>query len=98
GQRIPLDFSGSCSLARAHLSGLSPVRRTGGTRNYWVVLPLVFCENRNIGVLKQAFEEELGFAAPQVYRQQVAELVRLYRAGRTNEIDRGGTVASGVSS
>ena len=32
-----------------------------GTRNYWVVVPLVFCENRNIGVLKQAFEEEVGF-------------------------------------
>ena len=69
-----------------------------GTRNYWLVVPLVFCENRNIGVLKQAFEEELGFAAPQVYRQQVAELVRVYRAGRSNEVDRGGTVASGVSS
>ena len=41
---------------------------------YWLVVPLVFCENRNIGVLKQAFEEELGFAAPQVYRRQVAEL------------------------
>ena len=36
-----------------------------GTRNYWVVVPLVFCENRNILNLKQAFEEELGFAAPQ---------------------------------
>ena len=33
-----------------------------GTRNYWLVVPLVFCENRNIGVLRQAFEEELGFA------------------------------------
>ncbi|MGB7469027.1 MAG: UxaA family hydrolase, partial [Candidatus Acidiferrum sp.] len=50
-----------------------------GTRNYWLVLPLVFCENRNLAVLKQAFEEELGFAAPQVYRSQVAELARLYR-------------------
>jgi len=58
-----------------------------GTRNYWLVVPLVFCENRNIGVLKQAFEEELGFAAPQVYRQQVAELVRSYREGRANEIE-----------
>ena len=46
-----------------------------GTRNYWLVVPLVFCENRNIAVLKQAFEEELGFAAPQIYRRQVAELV-----------------------
>ena len=23
-----------------------------GTRNYWIVLPLVFCENRNLAVLK----------------------------------------------
>ena len=52
-----------------------------GTRNYWLVVPLVFCENRNIAVLKQAFEEELGFVAPQVYRRQVAELARIYREG-----------------
>jgi altronate hydrolase len=58
-----------------------------GTRNYWIVVPLVFCENRNIGVLKQAFEEELGFAPPQVYRQQVAEFARLYQEGRTAEIE-----------
>ena len=57
-----------------------------GTRNYWIVVPLVFCENRNIGVLKQAFEEELGFAAPRGYRRQVAELARLYRDGRGEEI------------
>ena len=53
-----------------------------GTRNYWLVVPLGFCENRNIAVLKQAFEEELGFAAPQIYRHQVAEFVRLYRTGQ----------------
>jgi len=56
-----------------------------GTRNYWLVVPLVFCENRNIGVLKQAFEEELGFAAPQIYRRQVAELAKLYRDGELEE-------------
>lgn len=59
-----------------------------GSRNYWLVLPLVFCENRNLAVLKQAFEEELGFAAPQVYRRHVAELARLYREGRTTEIEK----------
>jgi altronate hydrolase len=57
-----------------------------GTRNHWIVLPLVFCENRNLSVLKQAFEEELGFVAPQIYRRQVAELVRLHLAGKTGEI------------
>jgi altronate hydrolase len=57
-----------------------------GTRNYWLVVPLVFCENRNIGVLKQAFEEELGFAPPQIYRRQVALLARLYKEGKSSEI------------
>lgn len=57
-----------------------------GTRNHWLVVPLVFCENRNIDVLKQAFEEELGLAPPKIYRQQVAELVRLYREGAVSDI------------
>jgi altronate hydrolase len=59
-----------------------------GTRNYWLVAPLVFCENRNIEVLKQAFEEELGFAPPKVYRRQIHELVKLYREGKLDEINR----------
>src|ERR1700680_4023930 len=58
-----------------------------GTRNYWLVVPLVFCENKNIQVLKQAFEEELGFAAPQLYRRQVAELAKFYRDGKLEKID-----------
>ncbi len=57
-----------------------------GTRNYWLVVPLVFCENKNIQVLKQSLEEELGFAAPQVYRRQVAELAKLYREGYADSI------------
>ncbi|MCL5263002.1 MAG: altronate dehydratase family protein [Acidobacteria bacterium] len=55
-----------------------------GTRNYWVVVPLVFCENRNVASLQQAFEEELGYGAPEKYRRQVAQLTRLYREGHTD--------------
>lgn len=57
-----------------------------GTRNYWLVVPLVFCENRNIAALKHAFEEELGFAKPSAYRQQVAEMARLYREGKRDAL------------
>ena len=32
-----------------------------GTRNYWLVLPLVFCENRNVDRMREALEEELGY-------------------------------------
>ncbi len=34
---------------------------TVGTANYWLVIPLVFCENRNVLTLKAAFEEKLGY-------------------------------------
>ena len=57
-----------------------------GTRNYWLVVPLVFCENKNIQVLKNALEEELGFAPPQIYRQQVADLAKLYREGKASQL------------
>ena len=37
-------------------------------------------------MLKQAFQEELGFAPPQLYRRNVADLARLYQEGRAAEI------------
>jgi altronate hydrolase len=46
-----------------------------GTRNYWLVLPLVFCENRNVDLLREAFEEELGYRKPNAYRRQVRDLI-----------------------
>lgn len=59
-----------------------------GTRNYWLVVPLVFCENRNIRALQQAFEHGLGFASGHAYQRQVARLADLYTKGRIEEIQR----------
>lgn len=50
-----------------------------GTRNYWLVVPLVFCENRNVEALREAFEEELGYGRPRAYRQRVQALLKDYR-------------------
>ena len=48
-----------------------------GTRNYWIVLPLVFCENRNVEQLREALEEELGYGrANSAYRQRVRNLIQ----------------------
>jgi altronate hydrolase len=47
-----------------------------GTANYWLVVPLVFCENRNVDVLRQAFVDELGFGKPDIYKDYVHDLVR----------------------
>lgn len=52
-----------------------------GTRNLWLVLPLVFCENRNVRALQDAFDRELGYAAPEKHRLTVRELVRRHAQG-----------------
>ena len=52
-----------------------------GTRNLWLVLPLVFCENRNVRALQEAFDRELGYGMPETHRLAVRELARRYRSG-----------------
>lgn len=47
-----------------------------GTANYWLVVPLVFCENRNIEVMREALVKGLGYDVTSPYRAFVAELAR----------------------
>lgn len=58
-----------------------------GIRNYWLVVPLVFCENRNIMIMKDAFERELGYAQPEIYRNQVRELLQAYQNNNLEGLD-----------
>jgi altronate hydrolase len=57
-----------------------------GTANYWLVIPLVFCENRNVNVIRQAFEEQLGFRKPDPYKKYLGDLIGLYKEGKTDSI------------
>ena len=57
-----------------------------GTGNYWLVVPLVFCENRNVDVIREAFELELGFTRPAKYKNYVRDLVELYQKGDTRAL------------
>jgi altronate hydrolase len=57
-----------------------------GTANYWLVVPLVFCENRNILKLKDAFDKALGYAFPDIYLQQTQELVQLYQSQKEGSV------------
>ncbi|MBC7399251.1 MAG: altronate dehydratase [Mucilaginibacter sp.] len=56
-----------------------------GTANYWLVIPLVFCENRNIMVLKDALVEKLGFRKAKTYENEVDSLISLYQTGNSVE-------------
>jgi altronate hydrolase len=53
-----------------------------GTANYWLVIPLVFCENRNIEVLREALINELGYGRNQNKKVEVSKLVELYKEGK----------------
>jgi altronate hydrolase len=54
-----------------------------GTSNYWLVIPLVFCENRNVTVLKEALDEKLGYKKAKSYENEVESLISLYKTGKT---------------
>jgi altronate hydrolase len=56
-----------------------------GTSNYWIVVPLVFCENRNINVLKEALVDKLGYKKAKSYEGDVEQLMELYQAGKSVE-------------
>ncbi|HEY8780626.1 MAG TPA: altronate dehydratase family protein [Mucilaginibacter sp.] len=56
-----------------------------GTGNYWIVVPLVFCENRNINVLKEALSDKLGYKKAKNYDNEVDQLIELYQAGKSLE-------------
>ena len=56
-----------------------------GTANYWIVVPLVFCENRNLEVMKEALLKELGYAQPAKYAGFVQQLTESYLSG--NDLD-----------
>ena len=56
-----------------------------GTGNYWIVVPLVFCENRNINVLKDALSDKLGYKKAKSYETDVDQLISLYQSGKSVE-------------
>ena len=56
-----------------------------GTANYWLVVPLVFCENRNLAVLEEALIDNLGYGRPDNYKKQAEQLISLYKSGKTAE-------------
>ncbi|MGL1886266.1 MAG: altronate dehydratase family protein [Reichenbachiella sp.] len=42
-----------------------------GTANHWLIVPLVFCENRNVKIIEEALVKGLGYDKPNQYEQMV---------------------------
>jgi len=56
-----------------------------GTANHWLVIPMVFCENRNVDVMREALVESLGYGRPKRYTRFAGQLAQLYRTGQSVE-------------
>ncbi|NQZ56155.1 MAG: altronate dehydratase [Lentisphaeraceae bacterium] len=49
-----------------------------GTNNYWLVIPLVFCENRNVSLMRETVQDVLGYGRCQDYRNFAQGLAQAY--------------------
>jgi altronate hydrolase len=59
-----------------------------GTANYWVFIPLVFCENQNLESIKNAFLDELGYAPSNQFKNFSRSLINTYNnGGNVNEVE-----------
>jgi len=56
-----------------------------GTANYWLVIPLVFCENRNVRVMQESLVEALGYATDKSHKVDIGPLVAAYKKGADAE-------------
>jgi altronate hydrolase len=52
-----------------------------GTANYWLFIPTVFCENRNLDVIREALHNELGYAVTPKYKSYTHQLLSAYQNG-----------------
>ena len=52
-----------------------------GTANHWVVIPLVFCENRNLIFMREALTRALGYHKAGPYERYAAALARAWERG-----------------
>lgn len=52
-----------------------------GTANYWLFIPTVFCENRNLDVIREALHNELGYAVTPKYKSYTHQLLTAYQNG-----------------
>ena len=49
-----------------------------GTANYWLFIPTVFCENRNLDVIKEALHNALGYGVTDKYKLYAEQLAAAY--------------------
>jgi altronate hydrolase len=82
-RNVPYEWKSPDISQFLHKSFMGYKRNDGrtGTANYWLFIPTVFCENRNLDVIKEALWNELGYAVTDRYKRFTHQLFLAYQAG-----------------
>lgn len=56
-----------------------------GTANHWIVIPLVFCESRNLAVMREAMHRALGYTRAGGYEKYARALTEALHRGASPE-------------
>jgi altronate hydrolase len=73
------------SFSKKHFLGYHREDSRVGTENNWLVIPLVFCQNRNIETLQTTMLKELGYENPSKKSFDISLLVEKYKSGASEE-------------
>ncbi len=78
-QWVPPDIS---AFSGRTFNGYHRADGSVGTANYWLFMPTVFCENRNLDVIREALHNELGYGVTARYKRYTRGLVQAMKEGR----------------
>lgn len=80
-RKLNWDKPESSDFKNKTFKGFHRANGSVGTANYWIVLPLVFCENRNLDVMKEALVNQLGYGKSDKYKDFAKDLISKYQKG-----------------
>jgi altronate hydrolase len=84
----PYDYSWSApdvsKFANRTFNGYHRADGRVGTANYWLFIPTVFCENRNLDVIKEALHNELGYSVSNQYKNYTKDLIAAFKEGKNS--------------
>jgi len=84
-QKMDWKIPNISSFERRNFKGYHRADGQVGTQNIWLVIPLVFCENRNVEIVKKAMLDALGYAPQQTVKVDTESLIHAYQNGANPE-------------
>ena len=73
------------SFSKKHFLGYHRDDGRVGTENNWLVIPLVFCQNRNIETLQNTIRKGLGYENPSKQSFDMSVLIDKYKSGASEQ-------------